>query len=216
MNSSLADIASQITQLEDYRTHTLQDDLAKARQRATNAATMESTTRVMNNYRSYKSVNVELSKAIRDATPPDLGSRLSTIGANQQKIEHLKKEITQAKTDLQTAQERDQQIKMDPPQVSEYQGVSKYFGIVKPLHFISIPILLGSALFLCIVTVLLVKDNFLTGVFTASFGSAAAGAGHLFHNPLKDPRVWATFFGASLIVILFLSLKIANKLPTLP
>ena len=208
--SSLTDIASQITQLEDYRTHNLQDDLARAKQPGANP---KFAARVMDSYRSYKNVNVELSKNIRDSTPPDLGSRLSTIGTNQQKVEQLKKEIAQAKTDLQTAQERDQQIKLDPPQVSEYQGISKYFGIVKPLHFISIPILLGAALFIFIVTVLLVKDNFLTGVISASFGSTTPD---LSTNPLKDPRVWATLFGASLIVILFLSLKIANKLPTLP
>jgi hypothetical protein len=210
MSGSLTEIATQITQLEDYRTHNLQDDLSRAQQRDANPKFI---TQVMDKYRAYKNINLELSKVIHNSTPPDLGQRLSQIGSDQQKIAHLKKEIRQAKTDLQTAQERDQQIKLDPPQVSEYQGVSKYFGIVKPLHFVSVALLLGSALFIFIVTALLVKDNFLTGVVISTSG---LGSPTLSTNFVKDPRVWATLFGASLVVILFLSLKIANKLPTLP
>ena len=203
------DIASAITSLEDYRTHHLQADLTVSNQ-PVGTAQQQAVARIAKNFLQYQNINRQLSDIIRRSTPPDLGSTLSKIGQDQQKIEQLKKEIAQARLDLETAEQRNAQVEHPQIPVSEYQGLTSSFGITKPFHMISISILIGVSFFLFIVSVLIFKDNFLTGLLYSS-GAGMASAGIM--GFLRDPRVWATLFGAACITILFLSLKIANKLP---
>jgi hypothetical protein len=213
MGSWQEDIGSEITRLENYRTKLLQDDLSRAGQPPSDSQKRAVTT-VSNNFLAYQNVNRQLSEIIKRSTPPDLGGTLSTIGSNQQKINSLKKEIQLAKNDLDVAKQRDKQIQLDPPQQSNYQGISIYFGLIKPVHFISISILFGISILLLISAVLLLKENFLLGFPVASI--SISGVTPTSTSFYKDPRLYATIAGASLIVIIFLSLKIANKLPVLP
>ena len=208
-----SDIGSAITRLEDYRTHHLQDDITRANQPPSDAQ-RRAKEAVQTNFLEYQNVNRQLSQIIRESMPPDLGSTLSRIGQNQQKVEELKKEIEQAKVDLETSEQRDSQIKQDPPQVSNYQGITSKFGITKPFHTISVSILIGASFFLLILSILLFKENFFEGLFIPA--SVTHGVNTTSTSFLKDPRVWGTLFGASCVAILFLSLKIANKLPILP
>lgn len=213
MTSWEVDIGSEITRLENYRTHLLQDDLTKAAQPPSTSQRRAVAT-VTDNFLAYQNINKQLSEIIKRSTPPDLGGTLSTIGSNQQKIDALKKEIRLAKTDLDVAKERDTQIQLSPPQQSNYQGISVYFGLVKPVHFVSVSILFGISVLLLVSAVLLLKENFLLGFPVA--GVSLSGVTPVSTSFFSDPRLYATIAGASLIVILFLSLKIANKLPVLP
>ena len=174
----------------------------------------EASNRIKRNFLAYQNVNKQLSEIIRKSTPQDLGATLSQIGVLQQNVANLKKEIKQAKSDLDTSEQRENQMKLSPPEISHYQGLSTYFGITKPLKFISVPILFGLSIFLVIASILLLKENFLFGL---SLNRPSIGISQFsLIDSIKDPRIWATLFGASLIVILFLSLRIANKLPVLP
>ena len=213
MTSWEVDIGSEITRLENYRTRLLQDDLTKAAQPPSTSQRRAVAT-VTDNFLAYQNINKQLSEIIKRSTPPDLGGTLSTIGSNQQKIDALKKEIRLAKTDLDVAKERDTQIQLSPPQQSNYQGISVYFGLVKPVHFVSVSILFGISVLLLVSAVLLLKENFLLGFPVA--GISLTGVTPESTSFFSDPRLYATIAGASLIVILFLSLKIANKLPVLP
>jgi hypothetical protein len=213
MTSWQADIGSEITRLENYRTKLLQDDLSRAAQPPSSSQKRAVTT-ISNNFLAYQNVNRQLSEIIKRSTPPDLGGTLSTIGSNQQKIDSLKKELQLAKNDLDVAKQRDKQIQLNPPEQSNYQGISIYFGLVKPVHFVSISILFGISVLLLISAVLLLKENFLLGFPVANV--SFSGVTPMTTSFFRDPRLYATIAGASLIVILFLSLKIANKLPVLP
>jgi len=175
----------------------------------------DASNRIKNNFLAYQNVNKQLSETIRKSTPQDLGATLSQIGVLQQNIATLKSEIQHAKSDLDTSEQRESQMKLSPPEISNYQGLSTRFGVTKPLKFASVPILFGLSIFLVIASILLLKENFFNGL---SLGSSSRGFGPQisFMDYIKDPRIWATLFGASMIVILFLSLRIANKLPVLP
>ena len=209
------DIGSEITRLENYRTKLLQDDLSRAAQPSSDSQ-KRAVIAISNNFLAYQNVNKQLSEIIRRSTPPDLGGTLSTIGSNQQKIEELKNEIRLAKNDLDVAKQRDKQIQLDPPHQSNYQGISIYFGLVKPVHFLSISILFGISILLLISAVLLLKENFLLGFPAVNISLSGATPTLTSTSFYKDPRLYATIAGASLIVIIFLSLKITNKLPVLP
>ena len=204
------DIGSEITRLENYRTKHLQDDITRANQPASKAQESASNT-VKANFLAYQNVNKRLAEIIKRSTPQDLGSTLSKIGSNQQKVAELQHEIALAKSDLDTAKQRDTQIQLNPPQISNYQGISIYFGLVKPIHMISISFLFGISIFLLICTFLLAKENFLLGLPSVATVSTTTSS-----FSIKDPRILGTLLGASCIVILFLSLKVANKLPILP
>ena len=175
----------------------------------------QASNRIKSNFLAYQNVNKQLSETIRKSTPQDLGATLSQIGTLQQNIATLKSEINNAKSDLDTSEQRESQMKLSPPEISNYQGLSTKFGVTKPLKFASVPILFGLSIFLVIASILLLKENFFSGL---SLGSSSTGfvPQISFMDYIKDPRIWATLFGASMIVILFLSLRIANKLPVLP
>lgn len=208
-------ISSEITRLEDYRIHNLPGDITRSNQPASTAQN-DASNRIKTNFLAYQNINKQLTQIIRESTPQDLGGTLAEIGKLQQGLEELKSDIIRAKVDLETAEERDKQMKLSPPQTSDYQGSSTWFGITRPLKFVTVPILFGVSIFLSIATILFLKEYFLLGIHLPTAGHTS-GIGILsISSIIKDPRIWATLFGASLIVILFLSLRIANKLPVLP
>ena len=172
-----------------------------------------SITRLFNNFGLWQLLNKDFATYIQNKTPQNISTLLSNIGTKQQQINTLKAEIKQAKSDSEVAEQRDTQIKLSPPETSNYQGLSTFFGITRPLKFISVPILFGISVFLLIVSILLLKENFLLGT-GYSFSTAPSISTDV--SILKDPRIWGTLFGASVIIILFMSLKIAGKLPVLP
>ena len=208
-------ISSEITRLEDYRIHNLPGDITRANQPASTAQ-KDASNRIKANFLAYQNVNKQLTQIIRQSTPQDLGATLSEIGKLQQTVAGLKSDIKRAKVDLETAEERDKQMKLSPPQTSDYQGSSTWFGITRPLKFATVPILFGTSIFLSIATILLLKEYFLLGIHLPTAGHAPGLGASSIGAIIRDPRIWATLFGASLIVILFLSLRIANKLPVLP
>jgi hypothetical protein len=177
------------------------------------SSSAQSIANLFNNFRSWQMLNKDFATYIQNKTPQNISTTLSDIGTKQQQISTLKTEIKQAKSDSEVAEQRDTQIKLSPPETSNYQGLSTFFGITRPLKFISVPILFGISVFLLIVSILLLKENFLLGT-GYSFGTPPSISTDV--SILKDPRIWGTLFGASVIIILFMSLKIAGKLPVLP
>jgi hypothetical protein len=206
------DILSQKVALEQYRTSTLITDITKSK----DADTRVKTTALNNikaKFLAYQALNKQLSQIVRESTPTDIGSTLASVGQLQQDIQNLKSELKTTQADVEVAEDREKQMQQDPVEVSNYEGVSAKIGVVKPLYRISVPFLIGSGLFLIIVSVLLFKENILVGIPVPTMPQQPSYSVLSF---LKDPRIWGSLFGAACIVILFLALKISGKLPILP
>jgi hypothetical protein len=204
-------VLAEKTRLETYRTRMLPNDITRSRDGddiTRNAALIT----INRNFLAYQNLNKELSQIVREATPDDIGGSLQSVGTLQQDILRLKDDLKMATADAEVAADRESQIQQDPVVVSNYEGISAKVGFVKPLNHISVAILIGSGIFLIIVSILLFKENILAGLPPLP----AIQQGSSIVTFFKDPRVWGTLFGSACIVILFLALKIAGKLPTLP
>jgi hypothetical protein len=204
-------ILAEKTRLENYRTTTLPTDITRSRDgdQRTKGPALETINR---NFLAYQNLNKDLSQIVRQATPQDIGASLASVGQLQQDILQLKDDLKMATADAEVAADRESQIQQDPVVVSNYEGISAKVGIAKPLNRISVALLIGAGLFLIIVSVLLFKENILAGVPPLP----AMQQGSSIVTFFKDPRVWGTLFGSACIVILFLALKIAGRLPILP
>jgi len=206
-------VLAEKTRLETYRTTTLPTDITRSRdgnQRTSSTALQT----INSNFLAYQNLNKNLSQIVRQATPQDIGASLASVGQLQQDIIQLKDELKMAIADAEVAADRESQIQQDPVIVSNYEGIGAKVGLAKPLNRISVALLIGSGLFLIIVSVLLFKENILAGL--PPLPAMQQGSSSSIVTFFKDPRVWGTLFGSACIVILFLTLKIAGKLPILP
>jgi hypothetical protein len=206
------DILSKKVALEQYRTSTLITDITKSKDSDARVKTA-ALNNIKAKFLAYQALNKQLSQIVRESTPTDIGSTLASVGQLQQDIQNLKSELKTTQADVEVAEDREKQMQQDPVEVSNYEGVSAKIGVVKPLYRISVPFLIGSGLFLIIVSVLLFKENILVGIPVPTLQQQPSYSVLSF---LKDPRIWGSLFGAACIVILFLALKISGKLPILP
>uniref|UniRef100_A0A6C0IB41 Uncharacterized protein n=1 Tax=viral metagenome TaxID=1070528 RepID=A0A6C0IB41_9ZZZZ len=206
-------VLAEKTRLETYRTTTLPIDITRSRDgdQQTKGPALD---RINRNFLAYQNLNKDLSQIVRQATPQDIGSSLASVGQLQQDILQLKDDLKMATADAEVAADRESQIQQDPVVVSNYEGIGAKVGLAKPLNRISVALLIGSGLFLIIVSVLLFKENILAGI--PPLPAMQQGSSSSIVTFFKDPRVWGTLFGSACIVILFLTLKIAGKLPILP
>jgi len=206
-------VLAEKTRLETYRTTTLPTDITRSRDgdQRTSSTALQTINR---NFLAYQNLNKDLSQIVRQATPQDIGASLANVGQLQQDILQLKDDLKMATADAEVAADRESQIQQDPVVVSNYEGISAKVGIAKPLNRISVALLIGAGLFLIIVSVLLFKENILAGV--PPLPGMQQGSSSSIVTFFKDPRVWGTLFGSACIVILFLALKIAGRLPILP
>jgi len=206
------DILSKKVALEQYRTSTLITDITKSKDSDARVKTA-ALNNIKAKFLAYQALNKQLSQIVRESTPTDIGSTLASVGQLQQDIQNLKSELKTTQADVEVAEDRQTQMQQDPVEVSNYEGVSAKIGVVKPLYRISVPFLIGTGLFLIIVSVLLFKENILVGIPVPTLPQQSSYSVLSF---LKDPRIWGSLFGAACIVILFLALKISGKLPILP
>lgn len=206
-------VLAEKTRLENYRTRTLPNDITRSRDgdQITKGRALDTINR---NFLAYQNLNKDLSQIVRRATPQDIGSSLASVGQLQQDLLQLKDDLKMATADAEVAVDRESHIQQDPVVVSNYEGISAKVGLAKPLNHISVAVLIGSGLFLIIVSVLLFKENILAGI--PPLPAMQQGSSSSIVTFFKDPRVWGTLFGSACIVILFLTLKIAGKLPILP
>jgi hypothetical protein len=206
------DILSKKVALEQYRTSTLITDITKSKDSDARVKTA-ALNNIKAKFLAYQALNKQLSQIVRESTPTDIGSTLASVGQLQQDIQNLKSELKTTRADVEVAEDRQTQMQQDPVEVSNYEGVSAKIGVVKPLYRISVPFLIGSGLFLIIVSVLLFKENILVGIPMPTLQQQPS---YSILSFFKDPRIWGSLFGAACIVILFLALKISGKLPILP
>jgi hypothetical protein len=140
----------------------------------------------------------ELSTVSKDA---DLAGLLSENGELQQQIQQLEKIDKEIKVDVDTAIARDELLRSN--EVNRHD----LFILNRPIKRNLIPYIWGISILFIAIGVMI----FLTLAPTVATGTIATNASSsLIMDIVMDRRIWMALFGSSLIVILFLSLKIAG------
>jgi hypothetical protein len=137
----------------------------------------------------------------------DIGKKLAENGRLQQEISELEKDSKEYGDDAKTAELRESLLRSKESDITRHQVV--FLG--RPLRPSSIPILWAlSVLFIGASIIIFQNINPpLKPLFTTLFGTPSE-AGEPTGGFLSDIRVWRTLVGAFTIVIVFLSLRVAN------
>jgi len=111
--------------------------------------------------KQYTTLNQDLSnKIIELSGGGDINSTLQALGKNRMNIIKLEKEIKSLKQDEETSRARQASLEKPRKNVSWYQGFASKIGFTRPLHEISVPILIGFGILLLFLSGLLLKDFF--------------------------------------------------------
>jgi len=150
----------------------------------------------------------DVNQKIKDiSVTTDIGNKLAENGRLQQEIMDLEKEAKEYGDDAKTAELRESLLRSKESDITRHQVV--FLG--RPLRPSSIPILWALAV-LFIGASIIIFQNInppLKPLFTTLFGTPSeTGTGE--GGFLSDIRVWRTLVGAFTIVIVFLSLRVAN------
>ena len=117
--------------------------------------------------KNYITLNTNLSGAIRQMTSAtDVQNKLETVGTLRNDIINLERELKDVKQDANTSLARQDSVDRPAQDVSFYQGFGASLGFTKPLHKLSIPILIGFGILLLFLSGLMLRD-----FFTPSIGS---------------------------------------------
>lgn len=111
--------------------------------------------------KEYIALNQDLSnKIIELSGAGDIQSTLKALGNNRMNIIKLEKELQSLKQDAETSRSREKTLEKPRTDISWYQGFASKIGFTKPLHQISVPILIGFGVLLLFLSGLLLKDFF--------------------------------------------------------
>jgi hypothetical protein len=127
-------------------------------------------------------------------TGGDLNSKLVEIGRLQGIIESKKKQLRDSEQDLGTAQTR-QEITAKPiTKTSYYESISGRLGFTKPIHTLSVSIMIGAGLFFVLCSALLLKEFvFKSTMQNISYNSTQVNSATGFF--FSDPRFYAVMSG---------------------
>lgn len=144
----------------------------------------------------YQNLNNQLTVKIKELSgAADITSRLQQLGSLRNDIAKLEKELEAVKQDANTSRTREETVKNPRVDLSWYQGFGAKVGFTKPLHQISIPILMGFGILLLFLTGLLLKDFFHSP--TTDYAAPSESLFSLF----TDSRFYAVLGGITLVSI---------------
>jgi hypothetical protein len=152
----------------------------------------------------YKTLNSDLSSKIREvSTAGDMGAILAENGTLQSEITDLQVKLKESNDDVKSAELRDEFLRTQDSNITKHQ----VFMLGRPLRPNSIPYLWAlSVLFIgAAILVFQTQGPSLLEPISAWFFTASATGSFL-----MDSRIWILLSGAFAIVILFLSLRVAN------
>lgn len=176
--------------------------------------------RIQSEYNSLSKLVIEMIQSIGDnAAELNTNGLLQENGRLQQKIKQLQELEREERADAETAELRSRLLATRGEDVNRHQ----LFLLGRPLRPGAIPVLwvLSFAMFSVGVMIMWSLAPSMQGVGAAiaspfMTGPAAIGAQgwrEAVAAFLGRPIVWGPFVGACLVIILFLSLKVAGKLP---
>lgn len=166
-------------------------------------------TRINQTKQAFSQLNQDITTAIQTlGSDNDMGGLLMENGRLQQRIIALEKETETNTEDEKAAIARDELLRGRDTNVTKHQ----LFMLGRPLRPSSVPILWALSVLFIGIGVIVLQVLFpltpqMLGMTTEdSLEAVVASILTLFSNPW----VWGSLFGAAVIVILFLSLKIAG------
>jgi hypothetical protein len=166
-------------------------------------------TRINQNKQAFSQLNQDVASTIQTlGSDNDMGLLLMENGALQQVLIALEKESDTVVQDEKAAAARDELLRGRDSNVTKHQ----LFMLGRPLRPASVPILWAlSVLFIGIgILVLQVLFPFSPQVLGMSAEGGGEGVVVSLFAFFANPWIWGSLFGAAVIVILFLSLKIAG------
>lgn len=127
----------------------------------------------------------------------DVTARLKKIGSLRNDIANLEKELKEVKQDADTSRTREKSVKEPRKDVSWYQGFGAKVGFIKPLHRISIPILICFGAILLLLSGLMLRDFFTPTSNSYSDGIVSEDLFSIF----TDSRFYSVLAGVSFVLI---------------
>jgi hypothetical protein len=140
-----------------------------------------------------------------DSTNTDLSKILSENGELQKQINKLQEIQNEMKVDVETAKARDELLRSRNTEVSRH----KLFILNRPIRQGLIPYLWVLTILFFGIGLIIFKQTIPIPAVTATTG-AQAGLFTMIYVFLSDKRVLVSLLASAIIVILFLSLKIAG------
>jgi len=111
--------------------------------------------------KQYKSLINDLTNKVKTLSGnADITSKLQSVGTLRNDINNLEETLNNVKQDVDTSRNRKESVEDTESKVSWYQGFSSRVGFSKPLHQISVPILIGFGIFLLCMSGLILKELF--------------------------------------------------------
>lgn len=166
--------------------------------------------RINQNKQAFSQLNQEITNTIQTlGSDNDMGLLLMENGALQQTIIALEKENDTVSQDEKAAIARDELLRGRDTQVTKHQ----LFMLGRPLRPASIPLLWALSVLFIGIGILVLQVLFPLSPQALGLGAAEGGGESIvvtLFALFSNPWVWGSLFGASAIVILFLSLKIAG------
>jgi hypothetical protein len=109
--------------------------------------------------KQYEQLNRELTDILKNmSSNSNISSKLQKIGSLRNDIANLEKTLKDVTNDVDVSKNRKESVENTELNVSWYQGFASRVGLTKPLHSISIPILIGFGIFLLIMSGLMLKE----------------------------------------------------------
>jgi hypothetical protein len=145
----------------------------------------------------YKSLINDLTRSLKGFSDDgDVKSRLQQIGALGNDIRKLELELKNVKQDASTSTTRKNVLEYPDTKVSWYQGFATRVGFSKPLHSISITILIGFGILLLILSGLMMKEVFGVGQ-DVSYIENSEGV----YTILQDSRMYSVLGAITLVIV---------------
>lgn len=156
--------------------------------------------RIIEKEQQYSGLSRDLTQAInRMSQDADLPNQLRQVGEAGSQIATLEKDLKLTKQDADTSRTRQVEVEKPRQNLSWYQGFGGRIGFTKPLHIVSVPVLIGFGLFLLFLSGLLLREFFAPGV--PSFVPDTYSSGSIFEF-FTDSRFYAVLAGATFVSVM--------------
>jgi hypothetical protein len=178
--------------------------------------TIMKTSSAINNYKQqFQQLNTDMTRTINTiSSDSDMGSLLLENAKLQQTIQSLEKQKEVSEEDAKSSVLRDDLLRSKDKNITSHQ----LFLLGRPLRPNSIPYIWAFAILFIGVGLLIFQQMSPIPNLFEKYGEISSeqqgqyGQYLDFLSFLGDARVWGTLSGALIIVVIFLSLKIANIL----
>jgi hypothetical protein len=160
--------------------------------------------------KDYITLNMRLSGAVRQMTSAaDVQNKLQQVGTIRNDIINLEKELKNVKQDADTSLARQGDIERPAQEVSFYQGIGAKLGFTKPLHLISVSVMISFGILLLFLSGLMLRDFFSPSAGAANLYSGYNSVGTGVFSLFTDSRAYSVLAGIVLVftVVGILSVK---------